>query len=124
MSRKVHRQVHEQLTEWADSAPPLPNPALAQFMGPVRPQPAASGRAMRAAVRTGLGIKVFGLLLTGFAISQGSPFWFDPQHFTVPPPKRAQYPSTSLTSDVAPVSPTTGAGTGARSPLVPVPVSP
>ena len=63
MGRKVHRQVHERLTEWADSAPPLPNPALAQFMGPVRPRSAAgSNRAVRVAVRTGLGIKVFGLL--------------------------------------------------------------
>jgi len=63
MGRKAHRQVHERLTEWADSAPPLPNPALAQFMGPVRPRPAlGSNRAVRAAVRTGLGIKVFGLL--------------------------------------------------------------
>ena len=63
MGRKAHRQVHERLTEWADSAPPLPNPALAQFMGPVRPRPAlGSNRAVRAAVRTGLGLKVFGLL--------------------------------------------------------------
>jgi len=61
MGRKAHQAVHGRLTEWADSAPPVPTPALAQFMGPVRPRP-GSGRAVRAAVRTGLGIKVFGLL--------------------------------------------------------------
>ena len=63
MGRTTHREVHERLTEWADSAPPLPSSDLARFMGPVRPRTAlGSNRAVRAAVRTGLGLKVFGLL--------------------------------------------------------------
>jgi hypothetical protein len=63
MTRQEHRQVREQLVDWAESSRPLPSPELARFLGPLRPVPvAAGGRSWRAAVRTGLGLKVMGLV--------------------------------------------------------------
>lgn len=63
MTRQEHRQVREQLVDWAESSRPLPSPELARFLGPLRPVPvAAGGRPWRAAVRTGLGLKVMGLM--------------------------------------------------------------
>ena len=54
-------------------------------------------------------LKLFGLLLTGFAVSQGSPFWFDllnkfmVARSTVKPPERDREPSSknSSTSDLS-----------------------
>ncbi len=54
-------------------------------------------------------LKLFGLLLTGFAVSQGSPFWFDllnkfmVARSTVKPPERDWEPSSknSSTSDLS-----------------------
>jgi hypothetical protein len=52
-------------------------------------------------------IKLFGLLLTGFAVSQGSPFWFDllnkfmVARSTVKPPERERNPSRTTEISVS-----------------------
>jgi len=120
MGRNAHRQVHQRLTEWADSAPPLPTTALAQFMGPVRQRPGVgSSRAVRAAVGTGLGIKVFGLV-AAMAVTGAA---------AVGITQVAQHEPEPSTPVVVPASPTDGPDGGSTStpdddPSTPASVSP
>jgi hypothetical protein len=105
MTRQEHRQVRDQLVDWAESSRPLPSPELARFLGPIRPVPVTSGgRSWGAAVRTGLGLKVMGLIaalaITGAAavgVAQVALHEPDPSSPVIAPAD----PSTASASDSA-----------------------
>jgi hypothetical protein len=120
MTKAPHRQVHEQLVEWAESTRPLPSPELARFLGPLAPMPVTVRRPWGAAVRTGLGLKVM-VLVGGLAITGAAAFGAGQVALREPePPARVIVPvdgsGGSPTSSVAPSSRSGGEGSSTPTP--------
>jgi hypothetical protein len=120
MTQAPHRQVHEQLVEWAESTRPLPSPELARFLGPLRPMPVTVRPPWGAAVRTGLGLKVM-VLLGGLAITSAAAFGVGQVALREPePPGRVIVPvdgsGGSPSSTVAPSGRSGGEGSSTPTP--------